>query len=202
MSFLNAIDSVSLSHLEFQWHLYDVSPRTIVTGARRISFGLCPGPEPGVCVRAEDAMTRSAKLMAAAVVTGLLIAGAMFLIGRFSAPVARPRPAAQTGDYFDGLRSGEAQGLQNGRALQEGAQLPRGQRDVARHAFDAGYVAGMNDAFAGYDGGWTVHVPWIITLDHGSGQVVYRISDRRQLEPGIDYYLCPDGRSLCRRTHG
>ena len=101
------------------------------------------------------------------------------------------------GDYFDGLRVGEAQGRREGRALQEGVELPRGQRDVARHAFNAGYVAGTNDVFAGYDGGWALHTPWIITLENGSGQAAYRIHGREQLEPGFAYYLCDNGRSVC-----
>jgi hypothetical protein len=145
-------------------------------------------------------MTRSAKVVAA-VVVGMLVVGAMFVIGRLTAPSASPPSVPQIGDYFDGLRAGEAQGRQDGRALQEGVELPRGQRDVARHAFGAGYVAGMNDAFAGYDGGWALHVPWIITLDGGAGQVVYRIHGREQLEPGVDYYLCSDGHSVCQERH-
>lgn len=141
-------------------------------------------------------MTRSTKLVAA-LIGGVLIAGAMFLLGRLTAPAATSSPTAKVGDYFDGLRAGEAQGRKDGRALQEGVELPHGQRNVARHAFSAGYVAGMNDVFAGYDGGWLLHVPWIITLDAGSGQVVYRIHDRQQLQPGVAYYLCADGHSMC-----
>ena len=60
-------------------------------------------------------------------------------------------------------------------------------------------MAGTNDAFAGYDGGWQLNVPWIVTLRGGSGQIAYRIRDRTQVEPGIAYYLCPDGRSLCQQ---
>jgi hypothetical protein len=57
----------------------------------------------------------------------------------------------------------------------------------------------MNDAFAGYDGGWTLGVPWIVTLENGAGAVDYRISERTPVEPGVDYYLCPDGHTLCRK---
>jgi hypothetical protein len=135
----------------------------------------------------------------AAVIAGVLIGAALFLLGRLTAPDTEQRAAIpEIGDYFDGLRAGEAQGRQEGRALQEGIELPRGQRAMAKHAFDAGYVAGINDAFAGYDGGWTRHVPWIISLDFGRGQILYRIHDRTQIEPGISYYLCPDGHSLCQ----
>jgi hypothetical protein len=143
-------------------------------------------------------MTRSAKSVAA-VVAAVLIAGGLFLLGRLTAPSDTPRSVPPVGDYFDGLRAGEAQGRQLGRALQAGAELPPGQRNLARHAFDAGYVAGGNDVFAGYDGGWALHVPWIITVDGGRGQIAYRIHGREQLEPGTNYYLCPDGRSVCRQ---
>ena len=135
----------------------------------------------------------------AVVVAGVLLGGALFLLGRLTAPQTEHHASIpEAGDYFDGLRAGEAQGRREGRALQEGAALPRDERDAARRAFDDGYVAGMNDAFAGYDGGWTFHVPWIISLDPGSGRVIYRIHDRKPLEPGVDYYLCPDGHSLCQ----
>jgi hypothetical protein len=146
----------------------------------------------------EDALTKQTKLVTAVLVAALLGAG-LFVLGRVSAPAAAPRSGPQPGDYFDGLRVGEAQGRRDGRALQEGVELPRGERDVARHAFDAGYVAGMNDAFAGYDGGWALHVPWIITVEGGSGQVVYRIRDREQVRAGIDYYLCADGHTVCQQ---
>jgi hypothetical protein len=144
-------------------------------------------------------MTRSSKVMLAVAISVLIAAGG-FVLGRLTAPDA-DRTATRLSAYFDGLRAGEAQGRQEGRALQEGVQLPRGQRNLARHAFDAGYVAGINDAFAGYDGGWALHMPWIITLDEGSGRAAYRIHDREQIEAGVDYYLCADGRSVCRQPH-
>jgi hypothetical protein len=127
----------------------------------------------------------------------VVVAGSGFLVGHLSAP-APPNRAA--GDYFDGLRVGEAQGRQEGRALQEGVALPARERRTARLAFDAGYVAGANDVFAGYDGGWSLRVPWIVTLEGGSGKIVYRIRDRTRVEPGVKYYLCPDGHSLCHRS--
>jgi hypothetical protein len=135
-----------------------------------------------------------------AVAAGAAIAAGMFLLGRETAP--SPRPIVQIGSYFHGLRAGEVQGRAEGRALQEGSELPRGQRNATGQAFKDGYVAGMNDVFAGYDGGWAMHVPWIVTLGGGPGQVVYRILDREQVEPGIDYYLCADGHSVCHaRRH-
>lgn len=139
-------------------------------------------------------MRRSRK-SAMVFIAGLLVGVAAFALGRWIAP-SGPRHATLD-DYLAGLRAREAQGRMDGRAIQEGAALPSGDRTPVHDAFEAGYVAGLNDAFAGYDGGWTLHVPWIVTLEPGSGQVVYRIQDRTQLVPGVDYYLCPDGHTLC-----
>jgi len=141
-------------------------------------------------------MKRGRQMRLAATVLGALLAvGAAFLLGRASAPDA---PAAK-GDYFAGLRAGEAQGRQEGRALQAGVELAPGERDAARRAFNAGYVAGFNDVFAGYDGGWTMGTPWIVTLTGGAGSVVYRIDTRERVRAGVDYYLCADGHSLCQQ---
>jgi hypothetical protein len=101
------------------------------------------------------------------VLAGLALAAAGAVVGRVSAGSS----SAGSGDYSSGERAGEAQGRQEGRAL----QLPAGD---PRDAFNAGYVAGANDAFTGYDGGWQLGVPYVITLEHGTGQIVYRISSR------------------------
>jgi hypothetical protein len=142
-------------------------------------------------------MRTSAKI-ALALACGALVVGGAFLVGRVTAP-ADHQPASQVGDYFDGLRVGEAQGRQEGRAIQEGAALPATDRQPVTDAFNAGYAAGANDAFAGYDGGWTLHVPWIVTLEGGSGEIAYRIQGRTRVLPGVDYYLCPDGHTICHR---
>jgi hypothetical protein len=51
----------------------------------------------------------------------------------------------------------------------------------SRQAFRAGYVAGANDAFGGFDGGWSLGTPYAITLERGSGGVSYRITKRSRL---------------------
>jgi hypothetical protein len=148
--------------------------------------------------RREVAMRRPTgitTLAAAAVV----VAAAAFAIGRATAPSAARSAPGTTADYLDGLQVGQARGRLQGRAEQEGAALPSGDRAPVRDAFTAGYTTGMNDAFAGYDGGWTLGVPWIVTLARGTAGIDYRISDRTPLERGIDYFLCPDGRTLCQR---
>jgi hypothetical protein len=129
-----------------------------------------------------------------ALVAGLLAAVAVFALGRAS--VSTPK-SNEPGDYFDGLRVGEAQGRELGRALQAGSELPANEKGVAHAAFRAGYSAGANDVFAGYDGGWTFNAPWIITLEHGDSGIDYRIRDRTPIEPGIAYFLCPNGHALC-----
>ena len=145
--------------------------------------------------------TRRTKLLLA-IAAGLVVAAGMFLIGRVTAstttsPASRPG----VGDYFDGLRVGEAEGRRQGRALQETAALPANDRRPVRNAFNAGYTAGQNDVFAGYNGGWTLHVPWVITIERGGATVDYRITGRTRLEPGVDYYLCRGGHALCRHPH-
>jgi hypothetical protein len=133
-------------------------------------------------------------------VAALVVAGAAFALGRATAPdAAHHGQGTATVDYLDGLRAGRAEGRLEGRAEQEGTALPAGDRAPVQNAFTAGYTAGANDAFAGYDGGWTLGVPWIVTLEDGPGGIAYRITDRMPVEAGTDYYLCPDGSALCRR---
>lgn len=140
---------------------------------------------------------RHAKLLAI-VVVALAIGTALFLLGRATAPTSRA-PRVSIGTYLDGLRDGAAQGREQGRAFQVGAQLPADDRHIARDAFRAGYAAGANDVFAGYDGGWAFNVPWVITLAPGRAGIDHRILGRTQVEPGVAYFLCPDGRTLCHQ---
>ena len=76
--------------------------------------------------------------------------------------------------------------------------LPKNSQHAVRDAFDEGYVAGANDAFAGYDGGWTMAVPYVVTLTGGSGQIVYRIDTRTPVAAHTNYYLCAGGREICQ----
>jgi hypothetical protein len=50
---------------------------------------------------------------------------------------------------------------------------------TVRAAYDAGYAAGANAVFGGFDGGWSLSEPYVITLARGSGAVTYRIDSRR-----------------------
>jgi hypothetical protein len=138
-------------------------------------------------------VNRTARI-AVVVVAGLAALAAMFVVGRVTAPA----PPVSPSDFTDGFQAGRAAGVQEGRALQEGQALTGAERDAATAAFMSGYRAGLNDAFAGYDGGWSVNTPYVITLVPGNDGATYRIADRTQLQPGVNYFLCPDGVSLCQ----
>ena len=86
-------------------------------------------------------------------VIGVLVIGAA-VVGRVT--------AGQSKDY--------EQGVKDGRALQVAP--------TARDAFKAGYAAGANDVFSGYDGGWDYASPYVITLEKGDDGITYRIKSR------------------------
>ncbi len=87
------------------------------------------------------------------VLVAVLIVGAAAL-GRATAP-ANEREA----------------GVREGRQLQVPPQ--------ARDAFQAGYEAGANDVFGGFDGGWDFKQPYVITLKKGTDGVTYAIATRK-----------------------
>ena len=57
-------------------------------------------------------------------------------------------------------------------------------------SFDAGYRAGREDAFSGYDGGWVLGDPYIVTLRHGGPGITYRFARRWPLLAGYEYWSC------------
>ena len=95
---------------------------------------------------------------------GVAIAAVAFALGRASVDTDAARDDGRAQGQAAGLRAGRAVGIREGRALQ--------QKAPARKAFRAGYTAGANDVFGGFDGGWSLGTPYVITL---------RIEDR---EPG------------------
>ncbi len=133
------------------------------------------------------------------VVACLAAAGALFALGRASVDRDEGDSAAKRTAHAAGLREGmlaghasgvhqgravgiregRAAGVEEGRTLQLGESLPRDTRRAARRAFRAGYVAGANDAFGGFDGGWSLTKPYVITVRRGSGAITYRIDTRR-----------------------
>jgi hypothetical protein len=135
------------------------------------------------------------------VVGAVLAAGTAFLAGRGMAPhQVGSRVSDAGGAYASGVAAGEALGVQEGRALQEGAALPADAQRPVKDAFDAGYVAGVNDVFSGYDGGWLTGVPYVITLVRGEGAVTYRIASRTEVRDGVRYELCPGGHAVCESS--
>lgn len=140
------------------------------------------------------------------VTSAVIIATGLFALGYAAATAHRSTPpsgsyaSGRTDGYLAGLRAGEALGRQEGRALQEGATVPADSREPVQDAFNAGYAAGANDVFSGYDGGWALSQPYVVLLEHGAGQIAYRVSSRTPVQAGVDYYLCPDGREICEQA--
>lgn len=99
------------------------------------------------------------------------VGGGLFVLGRESADDGGARSEGRA----EALREGRAAGVAEGRALQASAAAPHG----TRAAFEAGYAAGANDVFGGFDGGWSLGTPYVITLRKGSGAITYRIDSRR-----------------------
>jgi hypothetical protein len=138
-----------------------------------------------------------------AVLAALGLAAGLVFVGRATVDTGAARnrgyQAGLDAGYINGLPAGEAEGRQEGRALQEGDAVPAGDQHAVRDAFNDGYAAGANDAFAGYDGGWSRSTPYVVTIRLGAGQITYRIASREPVQAGTDYYLCPDGHSLCQQ---
>lgn len=133
------------------------------------------------------------------VVGGLALVVTAFAIGHWTTP-SRTSSTDRLDAYFTGLLAGQVEGRREGRALQAGKELPADARKPVRAAFNDGYVAGGNDAFAGYDGGWTMGVPYVVIFEPGNGQIVYHIKTRVPFESGQVYYLCANGHTLCHRS--
>src|SRR4051812_35190916 len=124
--------------------------------------------------------------------TALLVAAAaagVFAAGRATAP-------SRDSDYSTRFRAGWSVGVAEGRAAPVALPLPVASRTVARKAFEAGYREGADDVFGGYDGGWELSRPYVITLAAGRGGITYRIATRERLENarrGLRVTPDPDG---------
>src|SRR3954451_10524564 len=66
---------------------------------------------------------------------------------------------------------------------------------VTRGSFQAGYLSGREDAFAGFDGGWSYGAPYIVTLRRGGPGITYRFARRWPMLPGVQYWTC--GHTVC-----
>jgi hypothetical protein len=123
-----------------------------------------------------------------AVLLAILAAAALVGLGRLTAPSpaaarARGYHDGTTAGYADGFSAGRAQGLQEGQATAATVTLPTGARDRAKAAFDAGYRAGANATFSGWDGGWSLGQPYVIVLTRGANGITYRIAARTPCPP-------------------
>ena len=119
---------------------------------------------------------------------GIVAAAGLVALGRASADVEGARDEG----HAAGERAGLARGLAEGRALEVS---PSGGR---RSAFRAGYAAGADDVFGGYDGGWYLARPYVVTLAKGRAPVTYRIQSRTLMRAGVAYFRCADRGNLCR----
>jgi hypothetical protein len=136
------------------------------------------------------------------VLVAVSAAAGLVAFGRASAGTATARSngyrQGRSAGYAAGVQDGRAAGLQEGRALQMPLALPSGLQVAAKAAFNAGYAAGANDVFGGYDGGWDTDSPYIVVLGPAGNGIVYRIRSRTLLKPGVSYRLCPHSTVLCQ----
>jgi hypothetical protein len=136
------------------------------------------------------------------VLVAISVAAGLVALGRASAGAATARSdgyqEGRIGGYADGMHDGRAAGLQEGRALQVPLTLPSGRQDAATAAFNAGYAAGANDVFGGYDGGWDMDSPYIVVLTQAGNGITYRIRSRTPMQRGVNYRLCPHSTVLCQ----
>lgn len=138
---------------------------------------------------------------AAIAIAALGLGTGLFLLGRHAVDTDGPHDRGYAAGYSSGLRHGAARGLQEGRALQATEAVPKDAKAAARAEFNRGYAAGANDVFSGYDGGWYVSSPYLITLARAGGPITYDISSRTMLAAGVDYFLCPHAHTVCHRPH-
>jgi hypothetical protein len=102
---------------------------------------------------------------------GLVLLGRATASGGVSAESVTTREA---GAYERGLGDGVAEG----RELQATMSLHGASRQRARAAYRDGYVAGQNDAFGGFDGGWRLGTAYVVSVAGGHGGITYRIASR------------------------
>ena len=143
-------------------------------------------------------ISKKAVLIGLIVIAGAAVAVGLLALGRATADTKSARAAGYRSGNFDGLQAGIAQGREEGRALQVGSVVAADSQQPVQDGFDKGYAAGTADAFGSFDGGWQVQVPYVVSVDHGSGGVTYRFQTRDLVQPGINYYLCPDGHTICQ----
>jgi hypothetical protein len=127
---------------------------------------------------------RAKRVWLGAALVAVAIAGGAFALGRASVDTEGAREDGRAAGRAEGRAVGRAEGRAAGRDEGRAAGVREGralQQPVsARRAFRAGYVAGANDVFGGFDGGWSLDTPYVITLGKGSGGISYRIESRSE----------------------
>jgi hypothetical protein len=68
-------------------------------------------------------------------------------------------------------------------------------RILTRGSYDAGYLAGRDAAFGGFDGGWAYGAPYIVVLQRGGPGITYRVAHRIPMQSGVAYRRC--GSQVC-----
>lgn len=136
------------------------------------------------------------------ILVAISAAAGLVAVGRATAGTATARSdgyqQGRIAGYADGMHDGPAAGLQEGRALQAPLTLPSGQQGAAKAAFNAGYAAGANDVFGGYDGGWDIGRPYVVVLTPAGNGITYRVRSRAPMQRGVNYHLCPHSTVLCQ----
>jgi hypothetical protein len=64
-------------------------------------------------------------------------------------------------------------------------------------SYRAGYLAGREDAFGNFDGGWGYGDLYVVVLRRGGPGITYRVAERWPMHRGVEYRVC--GRTLCTR---
>ena len=85
-----------------------------------------------------------------------------------------------------------------GRATARSRAAPAAAARPHPGSYDDGYDAGWEDAFSGYDGGWVLGDPYVVTLRRGGPGLTYRFARRWPLLPGREYRSC-DQDIICSR---
>jgi hypothetical protein len=75
-------------------------------------------------------------------------------------------------------------------AFLAGRATAGGSAHVVARPHPGSYDAGWEDAFSGFDGGWVLGDPYVVTLRHGGPGLTYRFDRRWPLLPGHEYRIC------------
>ena len=76
----------------------------------------------------------------------------------------------------------------------------QGQAAGYKQGFNAGVPKGANAALGGLTG-WNTNVPYVVELNPSPvAGVPYQIYSRTLMVSGTNYFLCPNGKTVCSNT--